>query len=233
VLHDRACLERFLAAFSINVTAMFRDPPFYLAFRKRVAPVLHTYPFIRLWHAGCATGEEAYSMAILLQEEGLYDRCKIYATDINPAVLEKAKAGVFPLAAMKDYTTNYVQAGGTHSFSEYYSVAYDGVMLQAGLRKNILFSQHNLVTDGPFNEFQVVLCRNTLIYFNKQLEERVCRLLNQSLVMLGFLGLGAKESLVGSPDEPCFEEVDARNKLYRKTNKHCAQCPHKRCRPGK
>jgi chemotaxis protein methyltransferase CheR len=232
VLHEPACLARLLAALSINVTSMFRDPPFYLAFRKHVVPVLRTYPFIRLWHAGCATGEEAYSMAILLQEEGLYDRCRVYATDINATVLEKAKAGVFPLAAMKDYTTHYMHAGGTRSFSEYYSAGRDGAEFQAGLRANTLFSQHNLATDGPFNEFQVILCRNTLIYFNRRLTDRVCQLFNQSLVPLGFLGLGAKETLHGCTEELCFEEVDDRNRLYRKTSKHCAECHDgsKRCR---
>ena len=235
VLHDPNCLERFLLALSINVTAMFRDPAFYLAFRTRVVPLLRTYPFLRIWVAGCATGEEACSLAILLQEEELYERCKIYATDLNAAVLKKTEAGVFPLDRMKDYTTNYVQAGGTRSFSEYYTAKYGNAILQAGLRKNILFTQHNLVTDGSFNEFHVIFCRNVLIYFNQDLEARVSRLFNQSLVMFGILCLGAKESLKFSPDEPCFEELDSRNKIYRKTDQSCGPCAMvpKRCELGK
>jgi len=235
VLHDPNCLERFLLALSINVTAMFRDPAFYLAFRTRVVPLLRTYPSLRIWVAGCATGEEACSLAILLQEEGLYERCPIYATDLNAAMLKKAAAGVFPLDGMKDYTTNYVHAGGTRSFSEYYTAKYGSAVIHAGLRKNILFTQHNLVTDGSFNEFHVILCRNVLIYFNQELEARVSRLLNQSLVMFGILGLGAKESLKFLPDEPCFKELDPRNKIYRKTDQNCGQCPMapKRCELGK
>ncbi len=235
VLHDTDALDRLLSVLSVNVTAMFRDPAFYVAFRTRVVPLLRTYPFIRVWIAGCATGEEAYSLAILLQEQDLYDRCKIYATDMNAAVIKQAAAGVFQLDAMKDYTTNYVQAGGTRSFSEYYTAKYDSAILRAGLRKNILFAQHNLVTDGSFNEFHVILCRNVLIYFNRELEPHVGRLLNQSLVMLGFLGLGAKESLKFSADELCFEEVDARNKIYRKTDRNCERCATapKRCKLGK
>jgi len=154
VLHDPACLDRFLAALSINVTAMFRDPPFYLAFRHRVVPVLRTYPFVRLWHAGCATGEEAYSMAILLQEEDLYDRCKIYATDMNAAVLAKAQAGILPLGAMKKNSTNYLGAGGKRSLSEYYSSGYDGAILRANLRENILFSCRREFKRGILREFK-------------------------------------------------------------------------------
>jgi chemotaxis protein methyltransferase CheR len=235
VLHDPDALERFLLALSINVTAMFRDPLFYLAFRQLVVPQLRTYPFIRIWVTGCATGEEAFSLAILLREEGLYDRCKIYATDMNAAVLKKAEAGILPLDTMKEHTGNYVKAGGTGSFSEYYTANYGNAILSSGLRQNILFAQHNLVTDGSFNEFHVILCRNVLIYFNQDLESRVGRLLNQSLVMFGFLGLGAKESLKFSPDEACFKALDPRNKIFRKTDDNCERCATvpKRCELGK
>ena len=158
-LHHPDCMERLVRALSVNVTSMFRDPSFYLAFRKKVVPLLRTYPFIRIWHAGCSTGEEVYSIAILLKEEGLYDRSRIYATDMNEAVVKRAQGGVFPLSAMKEYTTNYLNAGGQCSFSEYYTAQYDNAILQPSLKKNMVFSQHNLATDGSFNQFNVILCR--------------------------------------------------------------------------
>lgn len=216
VLHDPACMERFLLALSINVTAMFRDPGFYLAFREKVAPLLRTYPFVRIWHAGCSTGEEVYSMAILLQEEGLYNRTRIYATDMNEVVLKKAKDGIFPLGAMREYTQNYLKAGGARSFSEYYTARYEHAIFQPSLQKNIVWSQHNLATDSSFNEFNVVVCRNVMIYFNKSLQERVHRLLYESLILFGVLGLGSKESIRFTPCETRYEELDRREKLYRK-----------------
>src|SRR6185295_14742042 len=166
VLHDSACMERLLLDLSINTTAMFRDPTFYLAFRQHVVPLLRTYPFVRIWHAGCSTGEEVYSMAMLLQEEGIYDRCRIYATDINEAVLKKAMDGVYPIDLMQTYTNNYIRAGGSQSFSEYYTAAYDRAIFNASLRRNVVFAQHNLASDGSFNEFHLILCRNVMIYFN-------------------------------------------------------------------
>ena len=216
VLHDRAAMERLLLDLSVNVTAMFRDPDFYLAFRREVVPLLRTYPFVRIWHAGCATGEEAYSMAILLEEEGLYDRSRIYATDINEMVLQRAKEGIFPLSRMQEYTQNYQRAGGTRAFSEYYTAKYDGAAIARPLLRNIVFSQHNLVTDRSFAEFQVVLCRNVLIYFDKTLQQQVLRLFYESLVTFGVLALGAKESLRFSPLEDRFEPLDTRARIYRK-----------------
>lgn len=216
VLHDRAAMERLLLDLSVNVTAMFRDPDFYVAFRREVVPLLRTYPFVRIWHAGCATGEEAYSMAILLEEEGLYDRTRIYATDINEVVLQKAKAGIFPLERMQEYTQNYLRAGGTRSFSEYYTAKYDGAAIARPLLRNIVFSQHNLVTDRSFAEFHVILCRNVLIYFDKALQAQVLGLFYESLVMFGVLALGAKETLKFSPYEARFEQLDARHKVYKK-----------------
>src|SRR5690606_27085585 len=165
VLHDPAALERFLLGLSVNVTAMFRDPSFYLTFRTRVVPLLRTYPFIRIWHAGCSTGEEVYSMAILLHEEGLYERCRIYATDMNEAVLGRAREAIFPLNRMQEYTANYLRSGGKRSFSEYYTAAYDGAIFRPMLREQVIFSQHNLAMDGSFNEFHVILCCNVLFYF--------------------------------------------------------------------
>jgi chemotaxis protein methyltransferase CheR len=216
VLHNSEAMERFLYALSVNVTAMFRDPPFYLAFRNKVVPLLRTYPFIRIWNAGCSTGEEAYSIAILMKEEGLYERCRIYATDINKAVLERAESGIFPLASMQEYTTNYLQAGGTGVFSDLYTAGYDGVIFDSALRKNIVFAQHNLVTDGAFNEFNVILCRNVMIYFNRTLQDRVHALIYDSLAPFGVLGLGSKETTRFTSHQGCYKELDAANRLYRK-----------------
>jgi chemotaxis protein methyltransferase CheR len=216
ILHDSACLDRFLLGLSVHATAMFRDPTFYLTFREKVVPLLRTYPTVQIWVAGCSTGEEVYSLAILLEEERLYPRCRIYATDISQAVLRKARDGIFPLAAMRDYTTNYHQAGGTHEFSDYYTAQYDNVIFSAALKNNIVFSEHNLATDGSFNEFQVILCRNVMIYFNKDLQARVHNLLYDSLSMFGVFGLGNKESLKFTPRAAFYEHLNENDKLYRK-----------------
>jgi chemotaxis protein methyltransferase CheR len=216
VLHEKDCMERFVLGLSVNVTAMFRDPNFYIAFRNKVVPLLRTYPFIRIWHAGCSTGEEVYSMAILLSEEGIYHRCRIYATDMNEAVLRKAKAGIFSLHLMQEYTQLYLQAGGIKCFSEYYTAAYNAAIFQPSLKENIVFSHHNLVTDASFNEFNVILCRNVLIYFNEQLQEQVHKLLYQSLKMFGILGLGKQESLFGTPYQQHYKELASEEKLYRR-----------------
>lgn len=216
VLHDPQSMERLLLDLSINTTAMFRDPTFYAAFRKKVVPLLRTYPFVRIWHAGCSTGEEVYSMAILLQEEGLYDRCRIYATDINEAVLQKAKSGIFPLSTMQENTSNYIAAGGKGTFSDYYTARYDYAIFRAALRENVVFAQHNLVTDASFNHFNVIFCRNVLIYFNNALQERVQQLFLQSLEMFGILGLGKKESIKFTGVVDSYETVDEEEKLYRR-----------------
>ena len=216
VLHDRSWLERFLYALSVNVSAMFRDPSFYLRFRKDVVPLLRTYPFIRIWLAGVSMGEEVYSLGILLQEEGIYDRCRIYATDINDAVLKKAKDGIYPIDLMQSYTNNYIKAAGKKSFSDYYTAAYDHAIFRSSLRDNVVFAQHNLATDASFNEFHVILCRNVMIYFNSELQTHVHHLLYESLVMFGILGLGSKETLRFSPHENSYEEIDKTAKLYRR-----------------
>src|SRR5690606_29800929 len=200
----------------INVTSMFRDPTFYRAFREKVVPLLRTYPFIRIWHAGCSTGEEVYSMAILLTEEGLYDRVRIYATDINDVVLQQARTGIFPLDKMQEYTQNYLKAGGTASFSQYYTAAYDGALFSPALRERVVFAQHNLVNDRSFSEFNVILCRNVMIYFDRSLQDRVHQLFYDSLPVYGILALGSKESLRFSSLEDRYEELDAREKIYRK-----------------
>jgi chemotaxis protein methyltransferase CheR len=216
VLHDPAALERLLDDLSVNVTAMFRDPNFFLAFREKVVPMLRTYPFFRIWHAGCSTGEEVYSMAILLEEEGLYDRARVYATDMNERVLRQARAGIFPLDRMQEYTDNYIKAGGRRSFSEYYTAGYDGALFHPALLRNVVFAQHNLVTDRSFSEFNAILCRNVLIYFDKSLQTRVHRLFYDSLATFGVLALGGKETLRFSAFEDCFEAVATAEKIYRK-----------------
>ena len=216
VLHEPQLMEKLLLDLSINVTAMFRDPSFYRAFREHVVPILRTYPFIRLWHAGCATGEEVFSMAILLQEEGLYERCRIYATDINEVVLQKAKEGIFPLDRMQEYTENYIAAGGKRAFSDYYLAKYGGALFNDELTRNVVFSLHNLVTDRSFAEFNVILCRNVLIYFDKSLQARVHNLFYESLAKFGVLVLGSKESMRFSPHEESYDQINGPEKIFRK-----------------
>jgi len=216
VLHDPACWDRFLGTMSVSVSAMFRDPDFYRALREQIVPKLRTWPFLRIWIAGCAGGEEVYSLAILLEEEGLGGRYRIYATDMSAAALEDARRAIFPLAKMKEFTENYLAAGGRRAFSEYYTARYDGALFHHTLREGVVFFQHNLATDGPFNEFQLVLCRNVLIYFNKKLQERVHQLLFDSLATFGALGLGSRESVRFLPLAERYEPLDAGARLYRK-----------------
>jgi chemotaxis protein methyltransferase CheR len=216
VLHDPACMERLLLDLSINVTSMFRDPRFYAAFREKVVPLLRTYPFTRIWVAGCSSGEEVYSLAIVLDEEGVLDRTRIYATDINEAVLERARLGVFPLDKMQEYTHNYLEAGGSRAFSEYYLADYDGAVFDRRLVENAVFAQHNLVSDRAFNEFHMIVCRNVMIYFARPLQQRVFRLFHDSLARFGVLGLGQKETIRLSGFAGSYEELDAQAKLWRK-----------------
>jgi chemotaxis protein methyltransferase CheR len=216
VLHDADCMGRLLKALTVHVTSMFRDPSFYLSLRRKIVPILKTYPFVRIWHAGCSTGEEVVSMAMLFEEEGIYDRCRIYATDLSDQTLRGAKAGVFPLRAMKEYTENYQRAGGLRSFSEYYTADHQNALFRPALQRNIVYAQHNLVTDRSFNEFNVILCRNVMIYFSRPLQDRVSGLLDESLCRLGILALGRKESLRFSPVEASYEELDPHERLYRK-----------------
>lgn len=216
VLHDPGMWERFLHGISVSVSTMFRDPHFFLAFRRHLVPVLRTYPFIRIWQAGCSLGEEAYSLAILLLEEGLYDRSLIYATDINDATLRQAREGIFPADQMQKFTQNYILAGGDRSFSEYYTARYEFALMRPSLQQNIVFSQHNLVSDGAFNEFNVILCRNVMIYFNRELQERTHTLFHSSLSMFGILGLGSRESLRFLPHERLYQPILPNEKLYRK-----------------
>jgi len=216
VLHDPAAMERLVVTLSISVTSMFRDPGFFRAFREKVVPLLRTYPFVRIWNAGCATGEETWSLAILLAEEGLYDRSRIYATDFNGSVVDRAKLGSFPLSRMKDYTDNYLRAGGAEEFSKYYTADGDTARFSGELASNIVFARHNLASDGSFNDFHVILCRNVLIYFGAGLQERVHVLFHDSLVNFGVLGLGHKETIRFTPMERFYEPIDEREKLYKR-----------------
>ena len=216
VLHDPMAMEGLLRDLSVNVTGMFRDPTFFRAFREKVVPMLRTYPSVRIWHAGCASGEEVYAMAILLEEEGLYERARLYATDMNSEALDRARTGIFPISRMREYTMNYQQAGGTRSFSEYYTASYGAALFHARLRENVLFAQHNLATDTSFSEFNVILCRNVLIYFNRHLKERTLRLFCGSLAPFGFLCLGRRESLRFTNVEHDFEEIDPKERIYRR-----------------
>jgi chemotaxis protein methyltransferase CheR len=216
LLHDPAMMDRLLLDLSVNVTSMFRDPSFYAALRAKVVPVLRTYPFTRLWVAGCSTGEEVYSLSIMLEEEGLRERARIYATDINDTVLDRARQGIFPLDKMQEYTQNYLQAGGANVFSDYYLAAYDHAQFSRSLVDNVVFAQHNLVSDRSFNEFNLIMCRNVMIYFDKRLQDRVHELFYESLGQFGVLALGHKESIKFSPFEDRYEELDPAEKLYRK-----------------
>ena len=216
LLHDPGCMQRLLVDLSVNVTTMFRDPAFFAAFREKVVPLLRTYPFIRIWNAGCSTGEEVYSLAILLSEAGVYDRTRIYATDLNEEVLDRARGGVFPLDKMREYTTNYIQAGGTEDFSSYYQARADGAHIDPALSRNVVFAQHNLVSDRSFNEFNVILCRNVMIYFARSLQDCVHDLFYESLTTFGVLGLGTKESIRFSHRADAYEPLDESVRLYRR-----------------
>jgi chemotaxis protein methyltransferase CheR len=218
ILRDALCMDRVLSALTVHVTSMFRDPGFYRAFREKVVPSLETYPFVRIWHAGCSTGEEVYSLAILLSEECIYNRCRIYATDLSDSVLRQAQVGIFPIGAMKEYTENYQKAEGKAAFSEYYTARYDHAVFRPELRSNIVFAPHNLVTDGSFNEFNVILCRNVMIYFNRELQDHVHELFYKSLGRRGVLALGKKETLRFTPHESDYREIDSSERLYRKVS---------------
>jgi chemotaxis protein methyltransferase CheR len=212
VLRDPACFERLLLDLSINVTSMFRDPGFYAALRTTVVPLLRTYPFVRIWNVGCSTGEEALSLAILLHEEGLYERTRVYATDMNDAILRTAAGCRFPLKKMSEYTANYLRAGGREAFSSYYVTDGTSARFDRSLIDNVVFARHNLVCDRAFNEFNVILCRNVLIYFGRALQDQVHALLYESLGRFGVLGLGLRESLRSSR----YEELDSAYRLYRR-----------------
>lgn len=216
VLINETFFRRILIDFSINVTEMFRDPSFFLSIRKEVIPVLKTYPHVKIWHAGCSTGEEAYSMAILLKEEGNYGRSQIYATDFNEYSINKAKEGIYPITEIKGYTYNYQKSGGRACFSDYYTAKYDFALLDKALKQRIIFAEHNLVNDSVFGEMQMIVCRNVLIYFNKSLKNHVIKLFYDSLCSGGFLCLGPKESLQFSEFKDYFEPIVESDRIFRK-----------------
>lgn len=216
VIHQESFFEKLVREFSITVTEMFRDPTFYISLRQNVIPLLKSYPSVRVWLAGCATGEEAYSLAILMDEEEVAERVTFFATDYNEVALGEAREGIYDLRKAQKYTSNYQDAGGRYSFSDYYHAKYDAIVINSSLKKNITFANHNLVTDHIFSETHLILCRNVLIYFNKQLQERVIQLFYESLVHGGYLCLGMKEGLMCSGLQEKFEVVDRKNRIFRK-----------------
>ncbi len=216
LLDDESFFRSLLKKLSIPVTEMFRDPLVYKAIRKEVVPILKTYPFIKIWHAGCATGEEVYSLAILLKEEGLYDRAQIYATDINDDVLERAREGIYAVKDIKRYTTNYQKSGGKEFFAKYYHSQYESVIMNRDLKENIIFANHNLVIDSVFGDMHLIMCRNVMIYFDKILQNRVLKLFYNSLIHHGFLCLGSKESLLFTDVQNAFRDISKAEKIYQK-----------------
>ena len=217
VIYDKTYFNQFLLDMSVTVTEMFRNPHFFKTIREKIIPVLKTYPFANIWLAGCATGEEAYSLAIILKEEGFYDKVQMYATDFNNNSLETAKKGIYALADFKKYTSNYNKTGGQASLSDYYTAKYKSVKFHESIKKNIIFSNHNLVTDSVFASMHLIICRNVLIYFNKELKNRVLSLFNESLNRSGFLCFGDSESIDFTPYSKEYEIVLKNEKIYKKT----------------
>ena len=216
VLHDREAMRQLILVMSVTVTEMFRDPEVFLFLREEIIPYLKTFPFVRIWVAGCASGEEVYSLAILLSEEGLYERCQIYATDFNSDALRKAEEGIYQLEQVKEYMDNYRRSGGKDSLSRYFHSQYDSVIMDSSLKRNITFAVHNLATDTSFCEVNLILCRNVMIYFNRDLQVRVFNLFKESLSANGFLCLGTREGIMSSGMEDCFDAVSREYKVYKK-----------------
>jgi len=216
IIYDEPFFNELLLDLSINVTEMFRDPLFYRSIRETVIPYLQTYPFIKVWHAGCSAGQEVYSMGIILEEEGMADKSQVYATDFNELILARASEGIYPVDLIKRYTRNYQKAGGKRSFGDYYTANYDSALISPSLKERILFTYHNLVTDGVFGEMNIIFCRNVLIYFNQELQNRVLKLFYDSLIPGGFLCLGSKESLRFTACSDLFEPVALNERIYRK-----------------
>lgn len=216
VLHDASCLQRFLAAVGINVTGMFRDPELMRCIREEVVPLFRTYPSVRLWVAGCASGEEVYALAILLEEEGLLKRSSIYATDMNEDMLAVARTGTYPLERLRKYEESYRHSGGRSSLDNFFAVSGKSGRLDRSLQSNVTWAQHNLVTDTSFNDFHLVLCANVLIYFLPALQSRAHRLFYDCLIRSGFLAIGKRESLIYCPDRDHYEQVRDGVNLFRK-----------------
>lgn len=216
LVRDSDFVSHFIEEITVNVTEMFRDPSFFKVLKTEVFPILATYPLIRIWHAGCSTGEEVFSLAIMLKEANLLHKSILYATDLSNDVLQRAAQGIFPISAMKEYSENYIEAGGQREFSSYYVAKYDRVIFSDALSSKMVFSTHNLVSDGSFNEFQLILCRNVMIYFNKALQDKVLQLFDQSLHSLGFLALGSKETIRFTSIEQRYRQFYNREKIWRK-----------------
>jgi chemotaxis protein methyltransferase CheR len=216
LLHDEAAAMRFVASMSVHTTAMFRDPEVYRALREQVIPMLRTYPFVRIWHAGCSSGEEVYSLVIMLEEAGLYDRCRVYATDMSGLIVERARKGVFSLRDMREHTRAYHSAGGKQDFSTYYVTDQQSAVFRKSLSRHVIFSQHNLVCDSAFNEFHLIMCRNVLLYFDQTLRERAYQLFNASLGTFGWLVLGKQESLRFTGHAAQFRELQEGLRVYRR-----------------
>jgi chemotaxis protein methyltransferase CheR len=216
LLNNEAFFEQFIQEITVNVTEMFRNPGFYGSLRKNVVQRLATYPYIKIWIAGSSTGEEIYSVAILLKEEKLLERSVIYATDINQKALQTAREGIYSMRNMDHYAKSYADGGGKKALSDYYTAKYDAVLLDRSLKQNIVFAVHNLANDRSFNEFQLILCRNVLIYFNQSLQNKVINLFHESLCPFGYLGLGNKESLLFTDRTKVFEEIDPKEKIFAK-----------------
>lgn len=216
VLHDKDFFNSLLEDLSITITEMFRDPEIYLAIREKVVPILKTYPFVKIWDAGCSTGEEIYSLAIVFQEEDFYHKSHFYATDMNNQALEVAREGIYPVGNLKEFSGNYFKAGGKASLSDYFSCKYQSAMIANSLKKNIVFSHHNLVSDSSFGEMNLIICSNVLIYFDKILQNKVLTLFYESLCHGGFLCLGSKESLEFTDVCENFEEITKKAKIYKK-----------------
>jgi chemotaxis protein methyltransferase CheR len=216
LLHEPAFVFAVLEGLSVPVSDMFRDPPVFRVLRERVLPMLASWPRINIWQAGCANGQEVWSLAILLEEEGLYERCQIHATDFNPAALQRAQEGIYPAREAQAWSRNYLEAGGRRSLADYFSARYEFIKLDQRLRRNVSFANHNLVTDKVFCEAQLVLCRNVLIYFANPLQDRVLGLFRDSLVRGGFLCLGLRESLDFAPSAADFTALDADLRIYRR-----------------
>lgn len=215
-LENHKFVDQILMDLSITVTEMYRDPLFYRTLREQILPMFHSLPFIKIWHAGCASGEEVYSMAIMLREEGLYQKTQIYATDFNPVIIRQAKEGIYPINRMKEFTANYIKSGGKAAFSDYYTAQNETVKLLDALKKNIVFATHNLVTDSVFAEVNMVICRNVLIYFDRSLQDKVIGLFVESLPESGILCLGSKENLQFSIHASLFNSLIANEKIYQK-----------------
>ncbi|RHX93251.1 chemotaxis protein CheR [Leptospira yasudae] len=215
-LRDEIFAAKLLQDLSITVTEMFRDPDFYVCLREKVIPILKTYPFVKIWHAGCSTGEEVYSMAIVLSEEGLYERSILYATDFNEHALRTARDGIFRNESIKEYTANYGLSGGRSFFSDYYTSDHEMVIMNRMLKRNIVWANHNLVTDGVFAEVNLILCRNVLIYFKRELQNKVHRIFRESLVNGGILCLGSKEGISLGDARDQYDALDSKQKIYKK-----------------